>query len=149
MVGEKNIRWFEDGLEFKCVGCGRCCRSHGRDNEKKYVYLSYEDKLAISSHLKIPMDVFFFRYCTYQDGAVVLQRNNGGCCFHEYNRCQIYQARPKQCATWPFWTENLHPEEWYGPVKDCCPGIGQGKTYGPDEIEKIAAIRDQWYGIER
>jgi Fe-S-cluster containining protein len=45
----------------------------------------------------------------------------------ENNRCKIYPVRPKQCATWPFWTENLERAAWEGPVKDCCPGIGKGE----------------------
>ncbi len=142
-------RWYENGLQFQCIGCGRCCRSHGENNEKKYVYLTYEDKSAVSAYLKLPMDVFFSRFGTHQDGAAVLKRTNGGCCFLEDNRCRVYPARPKQCATWPFWTENLDPDQWDGPVRECCPGIGRGKVYGKDEIEQIAASRDLWCKIER
>ena len=60
-------------------------------------------------------------------------------------RCRVYPVRPLQCATWPFWTENLKPETWNGPVRETCPGIGQGRLYSRAEIERLAAERDRWF----
>ena len=31
----------------------------------------------------------------------------------EKGQCSVYEARPVQCRTWPFWPENLEsPEAW-------------------------------------
>jgi Fe-S-cluster containining protein len=64
----------------------------------------------------------------------------------EAQRCRAYAVRPKQCATWPFWTENLVPEVWHGPVSACCPGVGRGRLYTAADIRRIARERDRWYG---
>ncbi len=40
---------------------------------------------------------------------------NGDCVFFhgESRSCQVYDARPRQCRTWPFWNSNLaSPEAW-------------------------------------
>lgn len=50
--------------------------------------------------------------------------------------CSLYEARPKQCRTWPFWPENLaSPEDWEEAGEEC-PGINTGKLRGLEEIEK-------------
>ena len=54
--------------------------------------------------------------------------------------------RPKQCATWPFWEENLRDEaRWKGPVGECCPGIGQGPLFSAEEVERQARETEAWY----
>ena len=63
----------------------------------------------------------------------------------EDQRCGIYPVRPKQCATWPFWEENLERENWEGSVKDCCPGIGKGKLHSAAEVERVARETEEWY----
>ena len=63
--------------------------------------------------------------------------------------CSIYPVRPKQCATWPFWEENLASEEvWNGPVAACCPGIGRGPLHPREEIERIARETEAWYDAD-
>ena len=61
------------------------------------------------------------------------------------NRCHIYPVRPKQCATWPFWEENLERASWDGPVRECCPGIGSGPLHSAEEVERLAAETEAWY----
>ena len=56
--------------------------------------------------------------------------------------CSLYDARPTQCRTWPFWQENLvSPEMWERVRKTTpCPGMGSG-SFVP--IEDIRIQRDQ------
>ena len=62
---------------------------------------------------------------------------NGDCVFFdsETRKCQVYEARPRQCRTWPFWTSNLKsPEAWEETCR-VCPGSGKGKLYQLEHIE--------------
>jgi len=46
--------------------------------------------------------------------------NGFACVFLKGNSCEIYEARPKQCRTFPWWPENLTTEEsWKLAAKDC------------------------------
>ena len=65
----------------------------------------------------------------------LVERDDGGCIFLGQDmKCQVYEARPKQCRTYPFWPELLADEtswEWEG-IK--CPGIGKGDMIPAAEI---------------
>ena len=66
---------------------------------------------------------------------------NGDCTFFDARtrRCMIYEARPTQCRTWPFWKSNLQsPAAWEAIQKDC-PGAGRGAFVGLEQIEAQAA----------
>ena len=135
--------WYSKGLRFECTQCGNCCRNHG---EYTYVYLTTSEVGAIAKHLGLSRARFLERYCLEEDGWVTLRMDEPACPFlGEDARCQIYPVRPKQCATWPFWTENLKRSTWEGPVKDCCPGLDQGPLVPAEEVERIAAETDRWY----
>ena len=52
--------------------------------------------------------------------------------------CSIYDARPTQCRTWPFWPENLRSRSaWRQAAKDC-PGIDapDGEHVPVEEIDR-------------
>jgi Fe-S-cluster containining protein len=144
---EPEIPWYKDGLRFGCIGCAGCCRTHGRDDEYAFVYLNSKDVDAVAAHLGLERIDFLNEHCiNNQDGWVHLSSVKGDCSLLDgEGRCRIYSVRPKQCDTWPFWTENLDKALWYGSVKDCCPGIGCGRLYSAKEIEKIAADRNAWH----
>ena len=97
--------WYHKGLSFECTRCGNCCRNHG---DYAFVYLTDPDVAAISAHLGLDRQVFLERYCCEHDGAVSLRTDSPACAFLQPDhRCAIYPVRPRQCATWPFWRENL------------------------------------------
>ncbi|MAB79109.1 MAG: zinc/iron-chelating domain-containing protein [Planctomycetes bacterium] len=135
--------WYSNGLRFECTQCGNCCRNHG---EYTFVYLSERDIEAISTHLDLPREEFLERHCRKESGWVTLRMDAPACPFLlEDQRCAIYPARPKQCATWPFWEENLKRQTWEGSVQKCCPGIDKGTLFGAAEIERIARETEEWY----
>lgn len=135
--------WYAKGLRFECTRCGNCCRNHGAYS---HVYLTPADVGAIARHLGLSKPAFLERYCKCEDGWVTLRTDAPACAFLEAdNRCAIYPVRPKQCATWPFWTD-LERAAWEGPVKDCCPGLGKGELHSAEEVERIARENDEWYG---
>lgn len=66
------------------------------------------------------------------------QKNDEQCSFlTKAGRCGVYEARPTQCKTWPFWPENVDPENGIH-VKDIfmeeCPGLGVGPEVPEAEI---------------
>ena len=136
--------WYANGLRFSCTRCGNCCRNHG---DYAYVYLAPADVSAIARHLGLEPRVFLKDYCQAEDGWVTLRMDSPACPFLQEGRtCAIYPVRPKQCATWPFWTENLERATWENDVARDCPGIGQGELHSRSEIERIARENDEWYG---
>ena len=62
---------------------------------------------------------------------------NGDCVFFDSKtrKCQVYEARPRQCRTWPFWDSNLKSPEAWEKTCEVCPGSGRGKLYSLEEIE--------------
>ena len=50
--------------------------------------------------------------------------------------CKLYEARPSQCRSWPFWLENLQSEaSWLRAKRRTpCPGMDSGKLIPASEI---------------
>ncbi|MCH2104190.1 MAG: YkgJ family cysteine cluster protein [Planctomycetes bacterium] len=135
--------WFDKGLQFKCTQCGDCCRTHG---QYAYVYLAEGDVEALSKHLGLDRGAFLERYCQEDEGWITLRIDEPACPFlNESNGCDVYEARPKQCRSWPFWEENLDRATWEGPVSECCPGIGEGPVMPAEEVLRIARDTERWY----
>lgn len=135
--------WFHKGLRFSCTQCGNCCRTH---DSYAYVYLAEADIQALSQHLQLDRATFLEQHCQSEDGWTTLRIDQPACPFlNEEGGCSVYQARPKQCRSWPFWAENLPKATWEGPVSDCCPGIGKGPLIPATEIQRIARETEEWY----
>lgn len=138
--------WYHKGLRFSCTQCGNCCKNHG---DYSYVYLAEKDIEAIAAHLELPRERFLRDYCRREDGWVTLRMDQPACPFLQAdNRCGIYPVRPKQCATWPFWAENLQRAAWEGPVRECCPGLDHGPLHTVAEIEQKARETEEWYAAD-
>lgn len=132
--------WYYNGLRFECTQCGNCCRNHGKYS---YVYLSPREVTSIAAFLGLDEARFLSRYCIEVEGWITLRMDAPTCAFlTEANRCAIYPVRPVQCATWPFWKENLRRSTWEDEVRACCPGIGRGDLVPAPEIERRARATD-------
>ncbi len=137
--------WYSKGLKFSCTQCGNCCRNHG---EYAFVYLMPSEVASIAAWLGLSRAEFLARHCTRKDGAVTLRTDSPACPFLQSDqRCGIYPVRPTQCATWPFWRENLDQAVWEDEVRACCPGAGKGEMHSAAEIERIAGEDARWYGL--
>ena len=132
--------WYQGGLHFRCQGCGNCCAGP----QEGYVWVTGADMKAMAVILGLSLKEFKSRYVRgvgaktslVEDpdtkDCVFLQRQSDG-----RRGCVVYEARPVQCRTWPFWKENLaERDDWLG-AADSCPGIGSGQWYAPDAIEKV------------
>ena len=126
--------FYEQGIRFACQGEGKCCVSR---NNYGYVYLSFSDRKRLAAHFGMSLAACTARYMIKEDGNYRLRYEGRDCPFLVHNRCTIYEARPWQCRTWPFWPENMDSRVWDREVASYCPGVGQGRLYSGDEIEDI------------
>jgi hypothetical protein len=129
--------WYGDGIRFECQQSGRCCTNHG---EYAWVYPTPDDERRLARHLGLDRRRFRRQYTRLLDGWRVLESRADGCVFLDGRRCGVYPARPVQCATWPFWRDNLDPDTWQREVASFCPGVGKGRLWSRDEIDAQAAL---------
>lgn len=131
---KRGKNFYQDGIRFTCQGDGRCCVTRGKYG---YVFLSFGDRKRLAAYFKMSTTDFTRLYAKKVDGQFELQYKGKDCPFFKENRCAVYEARPWQCRTWPFWPENMNSEVWEKEVAVYCPGIGKGKWYSSQEIEEI------------
>lgn len=123
MAAPKATWWEEKGsLPFACTECGKCCQVNGD------VFLSPDDTSRMSEHLNVTSTEFAERYAQREvEGWVQLrdrseeEKQNGekGCIFlgADGKTCGVYEARPVQCRTYPFFPRMLRtPEAWNAEV---------------------------------
>ncbi len=141
--------FYKNGLYFSCQRCSNCCRL-----EPGYVYLSENDLTKLLDWFKLERDVFISEYCRwtpYYDGSEVLalkEKKNYDCIFWDKG-CAVYDVRPLQCRTFPFWDYVIHNEEsWLESSKDC-PGINKGMFHGFNEIAEKAFLTRRNLPIKR
>ena len=132
--------WFADGLRFSCEqGCVECCVTHG---DHAYVYLENGEDRRLAEHLSISLAWFRKRYTFLEDGYRALRMDEPACIFLNANGCSVYEARPTQCRTFPFWREHLaSPSSWKA-LRRFCPGIDQGELHSQRRIEILAEERE-------
>ena len=69
----------------------------------------------------------------------LIEKPGGDCIFWDPGQgCLVYDARPTQCRTWPFWSENIEsPEDWER-TRAVCPGSGRGPVYPVETIQQLS-----------
>jgi Fe-S-cluster containining protein len=133
---KKKESWWHGGVKFSCQGSGKCCVSRGSYG---YVYLTLDDRRALARHLGLATGAFTRKYCEREGGIWKLRDFNEECRFLEGKSCGVYEARPTQCRTWPFWPENMSGKAWSREVAAYCPGVGRGRVIPREEIEVALA----------
>lgn len=144
---KKEFDVLKQGVRFECQGSGKCCLSHGRYG---YVFLNLSDRRRMARFFGLATGQFTRRYCKKnEDGQFHLKSDDerDDCLFLENKRCTVYEARPGQCRTWPFWPEVMNAKTWRRDVQSFCPGVGKGRLYSAEEIrailnEQLAADRN-------
>jgi Fe-S-cluster containining protein len=142
----KKTSWYVAGLHFECQECGGCCSGPGEG----YIWVTKPEIEIIADFLKTTVGQLRQKYLkrvglrttiiehrTTKD-CIFLQEGTGG------RQCMIYSVRPSQCRSWPFWPENLKSANAWNRAAQKCPGIGCGRLYGSEEIERIKRDRRWW-----
>ncbi len=133
------VPFWKNGIRFECQGSGKCCTSRGSYG---FVYLTIEDRRRFAKYFKIPTASFTKKYCEMTGGHFHLRDIKNDCEFLSDKKCTVYEARPIQCRTWPFWPENMNAKTWKRDVVAFCPGIGKGKTHSAKSIQKVLDSQD-------
>jgi len=106
-----------------------------------YVWVTNAEIQALAAAIQMEVEAFEDQYVRRVGIRKSLKEfPNGDCVFlDEKRRCSVYQARPQQCRTWPFWDSNLKTAEDWKQTCDVCPGSGKGRLYSLSEIEERRA----------
>jgi uncharacterized protein len=128
-------RFYEKGLRFSCTGCGYCC-----SKEPGYVFLTDEDLRGMLACTCMGREEFISAYCRLVDMGTfrlvsLKEKTNNDCIFFEDSRCSVYEFRPLQCRSYPFWNHVLESSETWAEEAQRCPGIGGAQLHSAEEIE--------------
>ncbi|MEI6970825.1 MAG: YkgJ family cysteine cluster protein [bacterium] len=123
--------FFDTGLRFECTQCGHCC-----SGTPGKVFLSEEEVDKIALHMGLTTADFSRAYLVTAPYSEARLREKPGCdcIFLVDRRCSIYDVRPEQCRTYPFWLGFLRSREAWEREAAECPGMGRGKLFTMEEI---------------
>jgi Fe-S-cluster containining protein len=104
--------------KIDCLNCANCCKNHSPrfkipDIKRIAKYLGMKEGLFIQTYLKLD-----------EDNDYVLQQQP--CSFLQTdNTCQIYEARPSDCARYPYTDEDVFVKRQALTVKnsEVCPAV--------------------------
>lgn len=133
--------WYAEGLNFECTGCGQCCTGF-----PGYVWVTDEEIEQIAAFLNLSIEEFVRCHLRLVNGRLSLIElpETYDCIFLKEKKCSIYQVRPMQCRTFPWWPQLLEsPEEWRQAAREC-EGICQKAPLVPYEtIEQQRRIQEE------
>lgn len=109
----------------KCESCeGRCCTG-----ESGFIYVNHDEIVALAKLLNLELSEFAKSYLFKKGYKYSLKEtqyeNSHDCVFYDRksNGCKVYDARPTQCRTFPFWD---YFKQRVDELKEECPGIIDG-----------------------
>lgn len=136
----KGQEWYAEGLQFECTMCGACCTG-----DPGVVRFSEAEAKRIAHRLGVAVSEFIARFTHHIGGGrrslnEVETEHGFDCVFLDRKSmpgkavCSLYEDRPLQCRTFPWWPENLKsPRTWNGVAKSC-EGVGRGSLVPISEI---------------
>lgn len=135
-----DMPWYHRGLRFQCTGCGDCCTG-----DPGCVWVNKAEIEAMAAMLVCDVATFeqtYVRLIGIRKSLV--EYVNGDCVFFDSVKrsCLVYEVRPRQCRTWPFWGSNVKSQDAWNDVCVTCPGAGKGTLVSLETIDqRVAQIR--------
>lgn len=129
--------WYGDGLRFACTRCGNCCTG-----EPGSVRVAEDEAAHLARHVGLDLAAFHERFTrVLDDGSTsLIEKPNHECIFWSPEQgCSVYEVRPLQCRTWPFWRRNLASRAHWRAAARSCPGMDRGPLFDAARIASTAA----------
>jgi len=134
------------GLKFGCTMCGRCC-----SGPPGYVAVTEAEEAALAKRLNLTPAAFRKQHTHILGEGRSLNETKTehgfDCVFLDRTTipgkaiCGVYEDRPIQCRTWPFWPSVVNTRADWERAKKTCPGIDHG-TLVP--VTQIRIRRDEF-----
>ena len=104
---------------FECTKCGKCCIASGN---RVLLVVSEDEAAAMAMCLNMPPEQFVDMFL---DDTRMKLCADGSCPMldTETNLCRVYEARPEQCRTFPYWPHNFYGGKFKTGVRGLCEGI--------------------------
>jgi hypothetical protein len=133
--------FYKEGLDFKCQRCSSCCTK-----DPGFVFLSRNDLTRLAASLGLEEVVFRTSYCrSINTGTGIKlslnEKSNYDCIFWCDGGCAVYEARPFQCRSYPFWAAFLESASSWENLKETCPGVGKNCRHSYEEIKNWLALK--------
>ena len=134
--------WYIGGLHFECSQCGGCCSGP----DEGYIWITRPEIELLVKHLDITVEQLRQKYLTRLGcrTSIIEDEQSKDCIFLIEHCCKVYDVRPNQCRTWPFWPGNLKSAYDWNCAATRCPGINRGRLYTFEEIEEIKNRKYWW-----
>ena len=134
--------FYKDGLSFECTQCSACCRF-----DPGFVFLSLNDVIRLSEYKKLSKDLFIQKFCRIvsmgeNKRLSLKEEKNFDCIFWSNGGCEVYEARPLQCRSYPFGRPFLVSSEAWNREAENCPGMNKGEIHSKKVIDEWLKKRD-------
>jgi len=145
LEASENGSFYAQGLSFSCKRCSACCRF-----EEGYVFLSRKDVTELCRALNMKYDDFLETHCRWVPSDFgkcqlsLKEKKNYDCVFWSSSHgggCLVYETRPLQCRTFPFWASVMNSKKSWKITASDCPGMDIGTFHSQDSIKKMLAMR--------
>lgn len=129
--------WYQDGLRFECTRCGRCC-----GGAPGFVWVTDAEIATLARRFGVSDAELRRRYTRQVDGLGIslTETDDYDCVFldREQGLCTVYEDRPRQCRTYPFWGRVLASPATWELESDHCPGIHGSRHWTLTQIRPLA-----------
>lgn len=147
--------WYAHGLRFSCTQCSKCCTG----KEAGLVAFSAAEGERMARRLGLTTASFYKRHArrartrglidawrVWALNEVDTPRGKTCVLLNTHGQCIVYEDRPLQCKTFPFWREHLASADNWAALAEECPGVGRGNLLIPlEEIKRSAEEQDAYW----